>query len=93
MKCFIIGLCLIGLTSLCYAGAQIDAFGNVTYPTEQQESYQGSSGNTYQYDLNNSIDANRYSTDTEAQMRDMTKGSSPGTLIDKSHGQKGGGVY
>lgn len=90
---FIIGLCLIGFTNFGFAGARINAYGNVTYPTQQQGTYQGSSGSTYQYDLNNPVDADRYSTDTGAQIRDMTNGSNPGSLIDHSHGQKGGGIY
>ena len=53
--------------------------------------YQGSSGAQYQYDLNNSVDRNRYSTDVDAQRRDMQK-INPGSL-DELRGQNGGGYY
>lgn len=53
--------------------------------------YQGSSGAQYQYDLNNPVDRNRYSTDVDAQRRDMQK-INPGSL-DELRGQNGGGYY
>lgn len=96
MKIFyavLIGFCLIGLTGSAYAGAWVDGQGNVHYPTEQTQTYQGAGGNAYQYDLNRPVDANRYGTDTGAQMRDAAHGNGPGAVIDSTHGQNGGGVW
>ena len=53
--------------------------------------YKGASGAQYQYDLNNPADRNRYSTDLDAQRRDMQK-INPGSL-DELRGQNGGGYY
>jgi hypothetical protein len=53
-------------------------------------SYQGSSGAQYQYDLNNPVDRNRYSTDLDAQRRDSMNVDS-GSSLDKLRGQNGGG--
>ena len=52
--------------------------------------YQSSSGTGYQYDMNNPVDRNRYSTDTSAQRRDQVEGYVDRTL-DRSRGQYGGG--
>lgn len=52
--------------------------------------YQGSSGAGYQYDMNNPVDRNRYSTDTAAQRRDQVESYVDRTL-DRSKGQYGGG--
>jgi len=54
--------------------------------------YQGSSGAQYQYDMNNPVDRNRYSTDLDAQRRDQIQGSvDVGTSMDSARGQYGGG--
>ena len=55
-------------------------------------SYSGNSGTRYQYDLGKPVDANRYSIDTNAQMRDMRSLPSPGQTMDRSRGQYGGGL-
>lgn len=54
--------------------------------------YQGSSGAQYQYDMNNPVDRNRYSTDLSAQRRDQVEGYVDRTL-DRSKGQYGGGYF
>jgi hypothetical protein len=54
--------------------------------------YYGSSGAQYQFDMNNPVDRNRYSTDTGAQMRDQVESYTDRTL-DRMRGQNGGGYY
>ena len=65
---------------------------NNSYDNSSNNLYQGSSGNTYQYDMSNQIDRDRYSTDTSAQIRDMTSVNTTRSM-DQSRGQYGGGIY
>ena len=53
--------------------------------------YQGSSGSSYQYDLNNGSDRNSYSIDLDAQRRDQMNLNSGN--LDGLRGQQGGGIY
>jgi len=53
--------------------------------------YQGSSGSTYQYDLNNGSDRNSYSIDLDAQRRDLMH-IGVGRSQDRLRGQNGGGI-
>lgn len=54
--------------------------------------HESSSGARYQYDLNNPVDRNRYSTDLDAQRRDQMS-VNPRQKMDRSSGQFGGGIY
>ena len=58
----------------------------------QQQQYQSSRNNNYQYALNNDSDRLRYSIDTEAQMRDRTN-YNPSVQMDRNNGEYGGGYY
>jgi len=60
----------------------------------QPNSYQGSSGTHYQYDLNNPADRGRYSTDLDAQRRDFLNAPfDSGRQLDRLLNQNGAGVY
>lgn len=55
------------------------------------KNYEGSSGSTYQYNLNNPVDKNNYSVDLDAQRRDQMN-VNPGRNLDRGMGQYGGGI-
>lgn len=56
--------------------------------------YQGSSGRSYQYDMNNGNDRLKYGTDVGAQQRDRNYNDYSGNRkSDRSTGQYGGGIY
>ena len=59
---------------------------------EPQQSYRGTSGNQYQYDLNKPFDYNEYIHDINAQRRDQMN-TAPGVDQDEENGQRGGGIY
>lgn len=59
--------------------------------TNESSTYQGSSGSSYQYDLNNLSDRNSYSTDISAQRRDA-QSLDLGRTQDRGLGQFGGGL-
>lgn len=54
-----------------------------------KSSYESSSGNQYQYNLNKPTDRIRYEYDPSAQIRDRYN---PQADIDRSQGQFGGGI-
>lgn len=56
----------------------------------RDSSYESSSGNQYQYNLNKPTDRIRYEHDPSAQIRDKYN---PRTNIDRNQGQYGGGIY
>jgi len=58
---------------------------------QRDNSYQGYSGQKYQYDLNNQADNLRYQLDPNAQIRDELN-ANPKADIDRSLGQRGGGA-
>ena len=69
-------------------------YGNQQNKSQQQngnKNYQGYTGQQYQYDLNNQADNIRYQLDSNAQIRDELN-SNPKAEIDRSLGQRGGGV-
>ena len=66
---------------------------NNPYSNDSDDRYQTSSGTTYQYDMSNPVDRNRYSTDTSAQQRDRMNSGSVDSYFDNSLGQFGGGIY
>lgn len=62
--------------------------------TDGNSSYQSSSGNKYDYDLNKPEDRNRYSLDLDAQRRDSIEGStSTKRSMDQLKGEYGGGYF
>ena len=68
------------------------------YGNNEDSSYQGNSGQTYQYDMSNANDRISYSTDIDAQQRDMQSNMQQGSSYqnsqqDESTGQYGSGVY
>ena len=65
--------------------------GTEVYGSDDSSGYQGSSGSSYQYDLNNGSDRNSYSTDLGAQRRDQMNLNSGN--LDGLRGQQGGGIY
>ena len=69
----------------CASGTEIRGYGS------SNDSYQGSSGQSYSYDLSNPADSNRYSIDVDAQRRDQQNSNSINTYYDQSNGQHGGG--
>ncbi len=58
--------------------------------TNYNSYYESSSGNRYEYNLNNRVDQIQYEYDRPAQIRDAYN---PRTGIDRSMGQYGGGIY
>ena len=58
---------------------------------QEQGGYRSSTGTKYQYDNNNPIDRNRYSTDLDAQRRDQMN-TDPRRDQDRNAGQYGGGI-
>lgn len=73
------------------AGATVDS-PYVGTATGNDSGYQGSSGSSYQYDLNSPSDRNGYSTDLSAQRRD-SQSLDLGRTLDQGLGQDGGGIY
>ena len=69
----------------CTSGTEIKGYGS------GNDSYQGSSGQSYSYDLSNPADSNQYSIDVDAQRRDQQNSNSINTYYDQSKGQYGGG--
>lgn len=69
----------------CLSGTTVPSYGS-------DDGYRGSSGQTYDYDLNKPTDRNRYSIDLDAQRRDQLQGSlSSRRSLDRMQGQLGGG--
>lgn len=69
----------------CLSGTEVRNYGS-------DSSYQGSSGQRYDYNLNNPADANRYSVDLDAQRRDQMRQYDTGRSMDQLRGQYGGGT-
>ena len=59
----------------CASGTEIRGYGS------SNDSYQGSSGQSYSYDLSNPADSNRYSIDVDAQRRDQQNSNSINTIM------------
>lgn len=59
---------------------------------EPQQNYRGVNGTTYQYNLRNPLDWNRYSLDQDARRRDQMN-TDPRRNSDIEQGQYGGGIY
>ena len=96
MKFILIGLFLLMCMSTVHArcvGSIVngECMGAEVYGSDDS-GYQGSSGSTYQYDLNNLSDRNSYSIDLDAQMRDQ-RSIDTGRNMDQLRGQNGGGIY
>jgi hypothetical protein len=69
----------------CLSGTYVQGY-------DSDNGYKGSSGKTYDYNLNNPVDRNRYSVDIDAQRRDQQSGTySTDRSRDRSRGQYGGG--
>lgn len=78
----VMGKCAGATVNSPYVGTQ----------TNSSSGYQGSSGSSYEYDLNNPSDRNSYSTDLDAQRRD-SQSLDTGRTLDRGLGQYGGGIY
>ena len=96
LTCLFVGLSLvlfIGSASARCIGPVVNGrcLGTEVYGSDSQESYRGSSGTTYQYDLNKPTDHNRYLYDHDAQRRDSMS-TSPGRNTDRNNGLYGGGI-
>ncbi|MCF8070579.1 MAG: hypothetical protein K9L30_18520 [Desulfobacterales bacterium] len=99
-------LILIGLLSIVVSTGIVSArcvgpivngecLGTEVYGSDDdssEERYSGSSGSSYQYDLNDPKDRNAYSIDLDAQRRDQMS-TDPGKSLDEKSGQRGGGIY
>ena len=59
---------------------------------EQNQGYESSFGNNYQYDLNNPSDKVEYGVDPAAQLRDSID-VNPTRELESGIGENGGGVY
>lgn len=70
----------------CLSGTHVQGYGS-----EQPSMYQSNSGAQYQYNLNNPVDRNAYSTDLDAQRRDQVS-ADPRRNTDRNSGQVGGGI-
>ena len=57
--------------------------------SNDEQTYESSSGNKYKYDLSDSSDRNSYSVDVGAQMDDSLD---PSVGLDRSMGEYGGGI-
>ena len=72
-----------------------ECLGTEVYGSDDDDStdkqHRGSSGSSYQYDLNDPIDQNAYSLDLDAQRRDQMS-TDPGKKLDEKSGQSGGGI-
>lgn len=91
IKCLII----LGLLSVSSISAQDSYYGS---GSNSNSNYQSDSGQQYQYDMSNSGDRAEYSTDTDAQQRDMRSNMYDNSAnIDRQRdgavGQSGGGIY
>lgn len=61
--------------------------------SDNDRGYKSSSGQRYDYNLNNPADQSRYSTDLNAQRRDQIQGmTSSKRELDRKKGQYGGGI-
>jgi len=91
IKCLII----LGLISVSSISARDNYYGS---GSNSNSGYKSNSGQTYQYDMNNGNDRLKYSTDTDAQQRDMRSNmydnsANIDSKRDRATGQYGGGVY
>ena len=68
----------------CLSGTQIQGYGS-------DNSGSSSARQRYDYDLNNPVDRNRYSTDLDAQRRDRGIEGYVDRTLDQGRGQYGGG--
>ena len=59
---------------------------------DREERYESNTGTSYQYNLSNPADRNRYSIDLDAQRRDQMN-LNPRKEMDRQSGQYGGGIY
>lgn len=74
----------------CLTKTNVPGYGS---DSSRQDTYEGTSGNKYEYDLNNPVDRNKYSIDLDAQRRDQIQGSvNTGRKQDQLQGQYGGGL-
>jgi len=84
------------LLTVLFIGSSLlaDNYGyNNPYSNNNDNSnYQGNSGRTYQYDMNNQVDRQRYSIDTAAQRRDNSADGYVDRFYDNALGQNGGGI-
>ena len=69
-----------------------ERYGTSSGYNNNQNNYQGNSGKTYQYDMNNQNDRQQYSIDTGAQMRDNSANGYVDRFYDNALGQHGGGI-
>ena len=95
MKSCIKYLVIIGMVSASSISAQDNYYGS---GSNSNSGYKSNSGQTYQYDMNDASDRVRYSTDTDAQQRDMRSNMYDNSAnIDRQRdgatGQYGGGIY
>lgn len=96
----ILAAAFIGLNASAYAGCVgpvvngqcLSGTSIPGYDSGSNSGYQSNSGANYQYDLNKPTEKNRYSTDLDAQRRDQMN-SDPRKNMDRSSGQRGGGIY
>jgi hypothetical protein len=72
----------------CMSGTEVRGYDNGS----NNSGYESNSGTKYEYDLNDSSDRTRYSTDLDAQRRDKMS-LDTGRDSDQHSGQYGGGVY
>ena len=100
-KSIVIGSAIFLVLSISTASARCvgpvvngKCYGTEVYGSESSSSggYQGSSGSSYQYDMNNPSDRNNYSIDLNAQRRDQMS-LDPSRSLDRGLGQYGGGIY
>jgi hypothetical protein len=100
MKKLLVLVCLLSLVmGVSIASARCvgpvvngECLGTEVYGAEDKDnSYQGSSGTKYQYNLEKPKDRNDYSIDLDAQRRDQMS-TDPGKDLDEKSGQRGGGI-
>lgn len=97
MRYFIKSLFVLGLLSTTPILAQYNYYGSSNSNSDNSE-YKSNSGQTYQYDMSNGNDRLGYSTDTDAQQRDMRSNMYDNSANidrqrDEATGQYGGGIY
>ena len=97
MKSVVIGCLLVAFSTISHArcaGPTVNGncLGAELYGSDDSGDYQGSSGSSYQYDMNNGSDRNSYSIDLDAQRRDQMNNGVDRDM-DQSRGQYGGGIY
>lgn len=63
-----------------------------SYGSQQEQSYESSTGTQYEYDLSNPSDRVMYEVDPEAQLRDSID-VNPMRDVDQGLGEYGGGIY